>query len=268
MKRIVVTPAGRKRYLEILYLHLLDKKNEFDEWHLWVNTNKEEDVAYIYSLEKENSWIKTVSSKIKIVPRDPVATINQFYEYCTEEDSMYLKLDDDICFIEKESIDKIFKERENNKKNLLVIGNTINNPMISYYYQRYNIIPKYPACSGKPKDPVGWGSIDFAKTLHNLFLKKHKENNLDHFYLNNIDLVDFPLISINAICWSGSMFNRLGGSINQKDHDEEWFTRIITKKENITNLVLGNTLFCHFSFNNQVKDLEQTSLLSRYRSLI
>jgi len=37
MKRILVTPAGRKKYLEILFNHLKNLKNEFDEWILRVN---------------------------------------------------------------------------------------------------------------------------------------------------------------------------------------------------------------------------------------
>lgn len=38
MKRIIVTPAGRKRYMEILSSHLDKQRSDFDEWHIWQNT--------------------------------------------------------------------------------------------------------------------------------------------------------------------------------------------------------------------------------------
>jgi len=37
-KCIVVTPAGRRRYLEKLVKCLELQKDDFDEWHLWENT--------------------------------------------------------------------------------------------------------------------------------------------------------------------------------------------------------------------------------------
>ena len=40
MKRIIVTPAGRKRYLAILIKYLVKQKHSFDSWQIWCNTIK------------------------------------------------------------------------------------------------------------------------------------------------------------------------------------------------------------------------------------
>ena len=61
MKIIVVTPAGRERYLKILLKNLEKQKNDFDEWHLWENTRNKEDEKYIRNLEKEYDWIKCIN---------------------------------------------------------------------------------------------------------------------------------------------------------------------------------------------------------------
>jgi hypothetical protein len=264
MKRIIITPAGRIRFLEILYLHLLTKKNEFDEWHLWVNTDNEDDVEYIYQLEKENNWIKTVPSKLPIVKGYPVKTIVPFYEYCIDQDSMYLKLDDDICFIEKGSIDKIFKERQSNDKSLLVFGNIINNSIISHYYQKNNIISSEKLVTYDAFDEVGLKDAIFAEDLHRLFLNKYESIGLEHFYMKNIKPEGFPRISINAVAWTGKMFNEFEGKIDHYD-DEDWLSHHKSKMINSPNIIVGDTIFCHFSFGIQRNHLESTDILPKYK---
>lgn len=58
---IVVTPAGRERYLRILVKHLERQKADFDEWHLWDNAQTQEDRDYINQLTREYSWIKCIT---------------------------------------------------------------------------------------------------------------------------------------------------------------------------------------------------------------
>ena len=48
---IVVTPAGRKAYLEILKTYIL-KDESIDEWILWDNCRLESDRIYIKNLAK------------------------------------------------------------------------------------------------------------------------------------------------------------------------------------------------------------------------
>jgi hypothetical protein len=52
-KIIVVTPAGRKRYMEPLLKYILREKDIIDEYRIWVNTGNKEDIEYFYSLKKE-----------------------------------------------------------------------------------------------------------------------------------------------------------------------------------------------------------------------
>jgi len=52
MYRIVVTPAGRKVYLEILSKYIIRAKNEdqLDRWDLWLNTDVQENIDYCHHL--------------------------------------------------------------------------------------------------------------------------------------------------------------------------------------------------------------------------
>ena len=64
MKIILVTPAGRERYLKILYKYLNLQKSDFDEWHLWLNTKNIDDLKYMEKLSNENNFIKLITRNI------------------------------------------------------------------------------------------------------------------------------------------------------------------------------------------------------------
>eukprot|EP01035_Chromulina_nebulosa_P064431 gene64431-88113_t len=54
MKLIVVTPAGREKYLRLLSHHVLESRGVY-EWHLWDNCRNEADRAYFESVARD-TW--------------------------------------------------------------------------------------------------------------------------------------------------------------------------------------------------------------------
>ena len=46
---VVVTPAGRERYLRLLAAHVLSSPL-VDDWHLWLNTRDDGDLAFMAAL--------------------------------------------------------------------------------------------------------------------------------------------------------------------------------------------------------------------------
>src|SRR5262245_20685853 len=95
-KFIVATPAGRERYLALLSRHVLASP-EVDAWHLWDHCRKESDRAYLERLAAENP-------KVRIL-RLPGATgtsrfIGNFYSFVDDPDALYLRMDDDIVYLE------------------------------------------------------------------------------------------------------------------------------------------------------------------------
>ena len=49
-KIVVVTPAGRKKYMNILLSYILKQKNIIDEYRIWVNTTNLEDLNWFKEL--------------------------------------------------------------------------------------------------------------------------------------------------------------------------------------------------------------------------
>src|SRR5262245_41317243 len=96
MKLIVVTPAGREKYLRLLSHYVLGS-SEVAEWHLWDNCRNDSDRAYLHSLAPTDS-----RGKLKQLhgADGGFGIIGSFFQFCDDPDAFYLRLDDDIVFIE------------------------------------------------------------------------------------------------------------------------------------------------------------------------
>src|SRR5262245_61817800 len=92
---IAVTPAGRRRYLDLLS-HYIAKDETIDEWQLWDNCRAQSDRTYINELSKRNA-------KIRIVQNDGCdgsnKSVNKFYGTLKNPNAFYIKMDDDIVYL-------------------------------------------------------------------------------------------------------------------------------------------------------------------------
>lgn len=282
MKKIIVTPAGRRRFLSILskYLIYFKNKEEFDEWHLWCNTDDKEDIKYMENMAHENDFIKLKhlgnhSSLVKgKIIRGFVNlkghkyfanTIPYFIKKCIDKNSVYLRLDDDIVFIKKNSIKDLFNYRIKNKKNFLVYGNIVNNSVLSYLHQQIKILPETRGKVGfDSRDKLGLYNGRFAEFCHNIFFNKFSRNQLEKYRFRHFWLKKYTHVSIQVISWHGSRFAKFGGIIPENIHEEDYVAEIKPKIDKTPNIIFGNGLFCHYSAEVQRDYLDTTNVLSRY----
>jgi hypothetical protein len=267
MKRIIVTPAGRKRYLKVLLQNLIKCKDEFDHWNIWINTKNQEDIDFILEIEKNYDFITAVQATSEINTEWPGASIHQFFKGCIDENSLYLRLDDDIVFIKKGSIENIFTRRQNTNSNFLLYGNTLNNVLMSHLQQKCNNVPviNNRKAGYSPFDLVGWQDGNFAEELHRLFFERYKNQELAKFNLPDWVFSDYEHVSINCICWRGDEFKKFGGIV---DPDEErWLTTVKTREVQKPNMIIGDTLFVHYAYYTQRPHMETTDILSLYEKI-
>lgn len=279
MKKIVVTPAGRKKYLEILSKYLIKYKNEFDEWHLWCNTIVPEDVDYIRELSKDHDFIKIIempdmSSKTDLHywPDGNMIhafTIPYFIQVdSTDEDSVYLRLDDDILFIRENSIKNIFEYRINNDSNCLVYGNIINNSAISNLHQTIGVLPKtLGSVEFNAYDPISLYSGPFSELSHRTFFEKLETNSLDEYFFDPYVFKDYVLVSIQVISWLGKDYKKFDGIIPAGFHEENYQSQSRPEIENRKNVVYGDGLFCHYSAAVNRGYVDTTDILSVYKKI-
>tara|TARA_Y100000389_G_C17322202_1_gene443688 strand:- start:2 stop:799 length:798 start_codon:yes stop_codon:yes gene_type:complete len=249
MDVIIVTPAGRKIYLEKLYKHLCNQKTDFKEWHLWVNTYDQNDIEYMKVLEKENNWIKLVyTNLIKNISRN--LNIHKFFRYAVDPDTVYIRLDDDIVWLENNFIKKLSTFRIENPEFFLVYANIVNNNVIDHIHQNNGAIQNVPNidnhCMGN-----SWKNASFAHEIHTQFINARKNNNIDIWKFK--PQLTNSRVSINAISWIGPSFSEFA---EDRARDEEQFLSCdyprLMKKMNI---IYGDALCVHLGFHTQRDDI-------------
>ena len=270
MKVISVTPAGRRQYLEILASYLLRNRNLIHEHHWWLNTRNPEDVAYIHCLADAHPDFFRVIAK----PLDASVTLGgniwNYLRDCTDPDTLYLRLDDDICYMTPNSIENFIRYRQARPEPFLVLGNIVNNAVCTHFCQRAGIVPTtWGVVGNECTDPVGHRTPRFTRRLHKLFL-----HDIEVGGQNRWKKVPFPIdgtrrFSINAISWYGVDLAGIP-ELHVDDIDEEPFLTVdLPTRLGRPNELCPGALFAHYAFYTQREYLERTSpdLLARYRAI-
>jgi hypothetical protein len=262
MKTIIVTPAGRQRYLEILVKYLDKQKEHFNEWHLWVNTANQQDMLFCKQLEKEHAWIKAIDLE---VPFSGINSINSFFKHAMDSDTIYIRLDDDIVYLEPEFVSKMVNNRLKYTDPPFIYPLIINNGNICSYIAREkkftdNDIDEIHHCQNNL-----FYSPEKAYGVHQDFIGKVKTSSIDHFYIDNVLVDNFHRISINSISWFGETIQRLNGHV--PGDEEQYLSVHYPKTINQPNLVCGDVICSHFAFVTQREFLDKTDLLETYKKL-
>lgn len=266
MRKIVVTPAGRQRYLEVLYLNMLRELRTFDEWHLWINTNIESDIQYCKKLASENDWIKTI--EIENIQSVDNLNIHKFFKYAQDPQAIYIRLDDDIVYLEPDFFEKLFRFRQENPDPFLIYGNIINNAIISHIHQKNNRFQFNQQAGYHCTDRIGWDNAHYAEAIHRSFIHDTRTGQLDKWHRSFETWVcsQYERVSINCISWLGSTFNAFNGDVGRDE--EEWLSTQKPREISKPNVIYSGAIAAHFSFYTQRPHLDSTNLLEEYKSIV
>jgi hypothetical protein len=263
-KVVVVTPAGRKRYLEILIPYVMQLKPIVDEYVLWVNTTNQEDIQYIKNVARDNSsFIKLLHTSTRI---DGNHAIHSFFPHHIDERTIYIRFDDDIVYIDNIEYLKNFLDfRIDNPFYFLVYANILNNAVISYLHQRFGNIEltKDNKVSYECLCPIGWKTPDFAVDLHKNILA----NGVAKFrFPGRWNLYNNERVSINVICWLGSTFAKFGGKVGVDE--ENWLSVDKPRELGIYNCIYGGFICVHYAFYTQREKVEANGMVNQYRNFM
>jgi len=258
----IVIPGGRIRSLDILCNHLNHEKQYFDECFIWINTDYSDEVDFIKSIGKKYDFVKYIEPKPewKIDTHSPAEGIACFInEYCNE-DKLYIRLDDDICYIEKEAIKKLINHRKNSK-DFLVYGNCINNDAISKIYLEHEIYTKNILLNNDTHETFRM-SGDVALKIHEMFSQDVMEKNQKKYYLPNlINIPNKNYCPVNVISFYGKDMKKIG-PIPKNVNEEVFFN---TSGDSYS--ICGNALFAHMFYCTQrgslIKQHESANNYSR-----
>lgn len=281
---ISVTPAGREKYLRILVPYLLQNRHLISEHHFWLNTNNASDICYIESLAHHYPAFFRINRKELFSKSSLFDSIWQYFQDYTDEDTLYIRLDDDICFIAPDAISNLINHRIANPRPFMVYGNIINNAVCSHIHQIRGTIPLgWGEVLYECMDRAGWKDFRFAERLHKRFLADLLMNRLERWKFNNWPIDDYRRFSINVISWFGKdmkLVDELGcrdlknsgitdpATGNLVDGEEAFISVTLPRRFSRPCEICGNALFAHFAFFTQRPYLEgATKLLDRYQAL-
>jgi len=271
-KRIVVCiPYGRRRTVSILLNYLRRDRGIIDEVQFWMNTDptgQEDDVAWAHEQEAIfPGWVRCVPNPSKEVLHPKQYNTGFFYEVAQDAGTYYFRFDDDIVYVHPRYFEEMVKLRDAHPEYFLIMGNILNNAVISWIHQQAGRIGREHGVVGSAwcMDPVGWGSLEFAIALHNQFLNSARDGEVDNWLFDKPWPLDGRRFSISNFLWVGDSVKMWGGPTHNRDEEifltEEWPAYLRQ-----TNVVNGRALVVHYSFFTQ-RGLDSTDVLERYMAL-
>lgn len=261
--RVCITiPAGRQRYMELLIPQLL-RESGWDELQIWVNTTDPSDLAYLRGLPSLDGRIRLVTLPDGEKP-DGMYTIYRFFPNCIDADTIYIRIDDDVVYIEPGLVEQLVRFRIRNEQPFIVFPVIINNAIITHILQAIGRIRLRPYVSAYCMDEVGWRNPTVAEALHRSFLKALEAGDISRFKFRSRPIA-LSRMSINCICWFGREFAEFGGVMPVEE--EEWLSVTKPTMLAVPNAIFGGAVVAHFSFYTQREHLDKTDILERYRRL-
>lgn len=262
-KIVVNTAAGRRRYMQYLVPPIIEA-DIVDRYDIWVNTHNMVDIEFFKQLAEKYPKVNLVWQPDGIV--NGIASINAFYRDCCDEDTIYMKLDDDVVWFEPKLFEKMVKFRVDNPEYFLVSPLVINNALSTYLLQVHDKIKldKYymSICMERTISLDGW----FAADLHNWFMDNYLiKNKYNELYVGKHPM-GMARFSINCILWFGKDMAEFKGIV--PGDDEEFLSCIKPTQLGKCNCFNGDALIAHFAFGTQREGLDKMDILNRYGKLL
>jgi hypothetical protein len=267
-RRVVsITPYGRRRYVEILAHYLLALRGVIDEHHFWINTDSGDDLQFVRELaDAHPGFFRLVHDASRFSRKAVVPRICWFWQKCDQEDTLYLKFDDDLVWMDDGAIERLLAFRLEHPHYLAVFPNTINNSLCSHLHQRHGLLGDTPLIEYDCLGDVSWRRWQTARDCHETFFQLRAAGQLERFYFNTWVLSQYERYSINCMCWLGRDLAEPARRF--VDDDEAWVTEILPREMGRPTAIVGDALVGHFAYSPQRAGLESnTDMLARYRAL-
>lgn len=264
MRLVVVTPAGRERYLGLLAHYVLGSP-VVSEWQLWDNCRTPADRAYLQRLAATDARCTIKRLAIADGSND---NIGDFFRFCDDPEALYLRLDDDIVFTEPGFFEKFLARALAQRGAALWFAPLIvNNAVCSGMLKTFSQLSIEGPVSFQAMDADSWGHAAFPLALHPVLIEAARSGRLDAFRVPDRD-IRLGRFSINALAFFGDEIRALGDGFLPPDrNEEEWLSAILPARLDRPGRVLGDLLVAHFAFYPQERELLRSDVLERYYEL-
>jgi len=256
---IATTFGGRRDRMEILVEYVLDAlgAGTVTEYHVWDYARTPDDRRWLHGLPSRHPAIRVLT------PPRHVSHYGEHYRHYRRDehrDTVFLKLDDDIVYLDLDRLADFVAFRAAHPEYFLVSANVVNNGVCAYFQQQQGVIPA--ALMELPYPERGfcgrlWERADLAERLHDFFL-----DDPDRFRTEGTDVAPDRL-SINCVSYLGADLDEMSAI---GDDDEEELSVTIPRRLGRQNVIYRPMAASHLSFFSQEKAMGVARLLERYRA--
>lgn len=254
-KIVICTPAGRAKYLDIFKKYIYRKMNEglIDGWQLWQNTVSDTDIAYLASMEMENPKVKRFFIN-NIIPSyqtyDSLRTC-EFFENAQDDDTIYIRFDDDIVWCEEDAILKMAQARIDHPDAYIIYPNIINSTITCRMYQDSGCLGQEAGLvNGEYLDEFTYTDSKLIDLIHDTFKSKYEAGKYTDFYLPSHSFDTYRHFSICSVVWWGKDHLKVG---TMEEPSLAWE---LPAEHNRPVWFLGDCLLVHYSYHTQRDYLE------------
>jgi len=259
-KIVAVTPAGRRRYLRLLIPYVLSCK-QIDRYDLWVNTPDPADLAFLKAVAAIDTRIRLVSLPAGIEP-GPDA-IREFWPNVTESDTVYIRFDDDVVWLDPNFFRSFLPFRLDNPQYFTVAPLIINNAISTYILQTLGKIKVSKTPGPDRFDRIGWVNPTLARSLHVFLQDLIAGNEVARLACGRVPLSG-NCFSINCISWFGRDIAAAGGRVPAGEDEEAAASCTFALRAGRLNCVDTAAVAAHFAFYTQRDLMDRTELLDGY----
>jgi hypothetical protein len=261
-KVVCVTPAGRRRYMKLLVPQVLSSPL-VDRYDIWVNTPDAGDLAFFDGLARLDPRINLVRHPDGKPPA--IESIGSFHRTACDPDTIYIRLDDDIVWLEPGFFETLLRFRVDHPEFFLVMPLIINNAVCSFLLQSFGKIAATqhlrPACM----DEFGWRDPYLALDLHRLLIGLIERGETRKLHVTPCEIA-LNRFSINSLCWFGKAMAPFAGKIGKEEEEE--LSLLLPMQYNLRNCFVGNTIAAHYAFIFQRDKVDRSGILEEYRRVL
>lgn len=258
---VCVTPAGRRRYMELLAPYVLGS-DLVDRYDIWMNTDHPADRAFLEKLAALPR-VRLVAHPAGALPGVP--SIGGFHPAAVDPDTIYIRLDDDVVWLEPGFFETLLRFRVDHPEHFMVMPLIINNALCSYLLQSFGKITVSQPLGTACFDRIGWRDARFALALHRLLLDLIAQGAAHKLHLG-AHVTALSRFSINALCWFGRDMAPLAATITAEEEME--LSATIPARLGRTNCFCADTIAAHFAFFTQREKLDAAGILERYAGVL
>lgn len=264
-KIIAFTPCGRKRYMDLLASHVMREhaRGHIDQWVLFNNPYSIEDSTYADQLAAMLGWVRV----IKIGDETPTRHAGQiatFYGGLDDAEAIYVRLDDDLIYLDEQCIPNLIKFRLEHPHPFIVYPTIINNTRTSFQLQKHGIIPQsWGEVEPILCAPTAWRNPDFVLKLHQKALTSIASGTLvEDFTLPSEEFTDLETgnISINSF----AMFGKDMVECNVSPDEETYLSMTRQRETERMNARAGDAIVIHFAYHTQTEFMDKSGILTDY----